>query len=590
MNFKSIRRWWKPEIGMVSEIDLDQSILDHLHRNMIWVPVVVVIASAGIVAVAAQSVPIFWPLMWFFAVVIAQLYRGNRLTILAQDRSRPSEERLSDCVRLFFLTSAAFSLATLFFPFTDIAYRSVASLIIVGLTVGGIATMQSYPPIFFSFAIPNTLGVTIGWLISTPQFMPYWLHVTMAFLVLILLLYLLQFSRENYRSFVVSQNTNAMLQRELEKAQRINDAKSKVFASASHDLRQPLQSITLLGHKLSDRSISDHERKSVAATIGVCVDLLSEELDMLLDISDLESDMSANNPELVDVCSVIESLTELYAPVAIAKDIVMNIERIQSPVVKVDRVLLTRLVRNLIDNALKYTSKGSVTITINRQDDLVLIDIEDSGQGISTQDQARIFDEFYQSGNPERDRSKGLGLGLSVVNRILPLIGGKLTVESTLNVGSRFKLQIPASDETVAKSQRLDPVISSERTMSDASAVLDGKRVLLIEDHELVQKATMALLESNGAEVLLALDWGGVLEVTDTALPDLLISDLSLPKESGLDIANRLRQRNASLPVILISGDMTSDLAVNADNAGYKVLGKPVNVPTLLGEIGLLLA
>lgn len=535
---------------------------------------------------ASQSVPVIWPLLWIAVVLCCQVYRSIEIKKLAADRSRSSAERLGECLKLFFMTSAAFALSALFFPFTDEPFRYVLTVIVVGLIIGSIATLQGYPPVFFSFAVPNGLGVSLGWLVSAPQVIPYWVHVVLAIMMLVLLAYLLGFSRDAYQSFARSQNTNAQLQMELERAQRINNAKSKVFASASHDLRQPLQSISLLSHKLSDSSIPDHERKSVAATIGVCVDLLSEELDMLLDISDLESDMSANNPELVDVGSVVNNLKELYAPVALARDVALNVSCVGTPRVWADRVLFTRLVRNLIDNALKYTSAGEVTIDIAQQQGNVIIRFTDTGQGISEEDQSLIFDEFYQAGNPERNRARGLGLGLSVVNRILPLINGRLSVESTLDVGSCFTLKLPASNKTaLANGNAASESSNAAMNSTVEKGFLTGRRVLLIEDHQLVQNATRALLEANGAEVSLALDWSGVAQITETAAPDLLISDLRLPSESGLDIANRLRAVNPELPVVLISGDVTSELAQQAGQHGYKVLGKPVNVETLLREI-----
>ena len=589
MIFRAFRRWWQPDsIDQATVADIDQLMLDHLHRRMTRVPVFVIAIAAVIAIIAARSVPAIWATLWFVIVAAMQLFRGKHIVRLAKDQTRSSTSRLHDCVKLFFLTSGAFALAVSFFPFSMDLFRCILSLAVVGLIAGSIATLHGYPPIFFSFAVPNSLAISIGWLLSTPHALPYWIHVVLAVMMLVLLAYLLVFSRDTYHSFAINHHTQAMLQIELAKAQRINDAKSRVFASASHDLRQPLQSITLLSHKLSDKNISEYERTRVANTISVCVDLLSEELDMLLDISDLESDMSTNNPELVDVCGVIESLAELYAPVAIANDVALNIERIQSPVVKVDRVLLARLLRNLIDNALKYTFKGSVTITVNRNEDRAVIDFVDTGVGISAQDQTLIFDEFYQSGNQERDRSKGLGLGLSVVNRILPLIGGELSVKSTVDVGSRFRLMLPASDESIVVPGKPESRGMKQTSTTDVSKFLGGKRVLLIEDHELVQKATMSLFESNGAEVVLALDWRGVLQTLDTAMPDLLVSDLRLPKESGLEIATRLREQNPELPVLLISGDLSSDLAINAETAGYRVLGKPVNIATLFDEIELL--
>jgi len=215
---------------------------------------------------------------------------------------------------------------------------------------------------------------------------------------------------------------------------------------------------------------------------------------------------------------------------------------------------------------------------------MAFIDFEDTGVGISTEDQALIFDEFYQSGNPERDRSRGLGLGLSVVNRILPLVGGQLSVQSSVNEGSRFTLQLPASEQSIKQIQK-PPAASKVTESRGQSGVLSGKRVLLIEDHELVQKATKALLESNGAEVLLALNWAETERLLEQVMPDLLVSDLRLPQESGLQIANQLRAVKPDLPVVLISGEMSSELATEAERVGYRVLGKPVNVATLLSAI-----
>lgn len=580
-----LNKWWQVDsIDSATAAGIDQSMLDHLHRHMTRVPVFIIVIAAVIAIIASQSVPVIWPSLWFLLVVAVQLYRGQQIGRLAKDLSRPSTERLRKCVRLFFLTSAAFALAAGFFPFAHEPFRCVLSMAVVGLIAGSLATLRGYPPIFLAFAIPNSLAISLGWLVSAPHHIPYWVHVVLAILMMVLLGYLLVFSRDTYRLFAISQNTNAQLQHELKKARQINDAKSKVFASASHDLRQPLQSISLLSHKLSEGNVADEERKSVAATIGVCVDLLSEELDMLLDISDLESDMSANNPELVDVCSVIDNLADLYAPVAIAKDVALRVDKQGFPVVMADRVLLTRLMRNLIDNALKYTSEGSVQVTVGREGAHVFIDFADTGVGISAEDQELIFDEFYQSGNPERDRSQGLGLGLSVVNRILPLVGGQLSVQSTVNEGSRFRLQLPASSQSIEQVQK--PTAEAKiAESSDSAAALSGKCVLLIEDHELVQKATMALLESNGAEVVLALNWSDTERLLEQVIPDLLISDLRLPNESGLQIASQLRAINPDLPVILISGEIASELATEAERAGYLVLGKPVNVATLLNAI-----
>lgn len=573
------RRWW--DIAPIDDSateNIDQAVLEHLHTHVVRVPYLFLVATAIMAMMIAQSVPWVWPALWFLAVALVQLVRAPLMVRTIEDTARPARERLARCVKWFLFSSTVFATIIVFFPFVSESVRFIFTILIIGLVVGGIASLQGYPPIFFSFAIPNIGAVILGWLFTTPEHSPVWVHYALAGLTFLLLLHLFGFSRYTYRAFATAQILNSDLQAALLRANEANEAKSKFFTAASHDLRQPLQSIGFLSHSIERSYSNPAEVKKLSVSINRCVSFLSNEIDTLLDISSLDTGQVTVRPQPIELTEVLQHVTDIYQPQAQAGGIKLSMVVNDRPIINADKVLLTRLLRNLVDNACKYTHHGDVTLTLSVVDGFAEIVVEDTGIGISVEHQARIFDEFHQVGNPQRDRRKGLGLGLSVVNRLLVLLNGSLSVESTIGVGSKFSVCFPLDR---SRESLVPPCARSLRQFSH--------KALLIEDDEDVREATQLLLESWGFAVSTALDWASVEASLLQSLPDIVISDLRLPCESGLQIATRIRQHHHQMPVLLISGDHSSPLAVEAMSMGYVVLSKPVSVGGLNAEIASLL-
>lgn len=571
------QRWWKPEAIEPAVADkVDKAVLNNIYLHVVRVPFAVLLAAALIAAMAAQSVPLIWPAMWFVSVLLYQVFRTwwvRRISAVDDDKTA---ERLNTCVQLFFWGSCLFALSVTFVPFANDTYRFVLTIIMIALVVGGIATLHGYPPLHFSIAVPNIGAVTLGWLVSSPNDGNYWVHYALAGLLLLLLVYMFGFSRYTYRSVAAMQVMNSDLQEALESAQAAHAAKTHFFQAASHDLRQPLQSITIMSHNLSNRNLSAENTK-IVDSIGKSVAALSQELDMLLEIAELDSDTLTLNKTVVDVAALLEDIIDLFKPIASSKGVVVTGRFDARPTIETDTVLLNRLFRNLVDNAVKYTDKGSVTIFLHIVDAKVVVEIEDTGVGIDSKDLGLIFNEFYQTDNPERDRRKGLGLGLSAVQRIVPLLDAVMSVDSTLHKGSCFRLEFTGACDRNERRSIDFATAPHERSLSD-------RPILLIQDDPVLRDATRTLLESWNMDVSVATDWHSTSLSIRFEPPDVVLCDLQLINESGYEIANGLKISQPHLPLILFSEENSLERE-SVKIGDTKVLSKPVDVGVLAAEI-----
>ncbi|OED37325.1 hypothetical protein AB833_23895 [Chromatiales bacterium (ex Bugula neritina AB1)] len=572
-----LRRWWEPEsIDSAIALNIDKAILENIHMHVMRVPISVMAAAALVAGMAAQSVPAIWPLMWFAAISVFQIVRFLWIRKLSSVDDDNISQRLSTCVHLFFYGSCLFALSACFIPFADESYLFVLTIVMIGLVVGGIATLNGYPPLHFSIAVPNIGAIMLGWIITGPDGGGYWVHYSMAALLVLLVSYLFSFSRDTYRAIATMQVMNAELQKALDSARTANEARSHFFRVASHDLNQPLQSISLMTHNLANRDLGA-ENQWIIDSIGNNVSVLTQELDMLLDISELDSDHFSVNNKRVDLAPVLAEVADLYRPMAAEKGLALVTLLDSAPDIESDQVLLTRLFRNLVDNAVKYTNEGTVTIKLHTSEGLAIVEIEDTGIGIDEKDQQLIFTEFYQKNNPQRDRQKGLGLGLSAAQRIVPLLDAVMTIESTLNSGSCFRVEFAAVQPRDAAETTTGSVGSGVESRG-----LSGKSVLLIEGDEILCDATTSLLESWNMAVVAANDWHSVSDLLDQKLPDLIICDLQLPGEDGYEIANALKISRPHIPLILLADENSIERG-GVDSS--RVLSKPVDVSLLQKEI-----
>jgi PAS domain S-box-containing protein len=368
-------------------------------------------------------------------------------------------------------------------------------------------------------------------------------------------------------------------------AEAANLAKSRFLATASHDLRQPLQTLSLLNGALK-RSTHDPELREGFAQQEQAIDTMAKLLNALLDISKLES--GAIKPELKDfrVSQLFEELRNEFGQLAEQQGLELNVEPCDDRVHS-DPSLINQLLRNLLSNAIKYTPEGSVSLRCRHEPPRVRLEVIDTGIGIPAGDIPHIFEEFYQVGVPANASRQGYGLGLSIVNRIVQLLGVSLEVQSEPGKGSSFSVWLPAATGP-SEAFGVKAVAAGERVHFDTN-----QTVLLIEDDPAVRNATRMLLKVSGYNVLVADSKQGALEQAG-AHPDIavLIADYHLAaSETGMQVITATRELlGRPLKAVLMTGDTSSAVKGAADDRQLRLARKPINANELLALLEELVA
>ena len=355
-------------------------------------------------------------------------------------------------------------------------------------------------------------------------------------------------------------------------AERANRAKSKFLASASHDLRQPVQSLVLLLAVVERQVAACPAAVETVGKMKQALGGLNRLLTSILDLSSLDAGAVEACMEAVDLGALLGRLTTEYAPKAASRGLSFRVVRRGFHVVA-DATLLERALRNLIENALRYTPKGGILIGARRRGDRVRIDVVDTGIGVAASEQAEIFEEFYQVDNPGRDLEKGLGLGLAIVSRLADLLGAKVEVASRVGRGSRFSLTLPLAEAPAL------PIVE------DTHFEDPGGRVLVVEDNSILRDGLERMLRQWGYETAAASSgeeavdvaekegwrFGGV--VTDQRLGGGL---------QGVDTARAIARRSGRvIPALILTGDTSREGIAEIAASGFEVLHKPISAEQL---------
>ncbi len=436
-----------------------------------------------------------------------------------------------------------------------------------------------------------------------------------------------------------------------EEAERANLAKSKFLAAASHDLRQPMHALGMFVATLSQQP-STLLQKQLITQIDRAVGAMGDLLDSLLDISRLDAGAVETRIAMLPLRPLFDRIGNEFAAVAQGKGIELVVRR-TSFWVRSDRILLERIVVNLLSNAVRYTERGRIVLAARpcgANLDQVRIEVRDSGPGIPEDAQEAIFDEFVQLGNPERDRSKGIGLGLAIVTRLASLLDHRLHLRSALGAGSTFGVVVPrvGGDEVAAmqaaaarfaaaaqrdvanaptgpraarrqpqarpridtgNGQRRDgtrrqhglaathgPSVDrrapEREDLENAATPFLGRRILVIDDDTMVRDSLSLVLKSWGALVATASgDPSLPTKLRDAERPDLILCDLRLENElDGVQMLSAIREcLDADIPAVLITGDTDPERTAFAMSSGNPVLHKPVRPAQLRALIRNLL-
>ena len=369
-------------------------------------------------------------------------------------------------------------------------------------------------------------------------------------------------------------------------ADRANLAKSRFLATASHDLRQPLQSLALLNGTLR-RLISDPDALDALAQQNQAIGAMSRLLNALLDISKLES--GAIKPDITEfrVATLFDELRAEFAGLAGSKGLRLAVEP-SADTVRSDPSLVGQILRNLIANAIKYTMKGSISLGCHREAEAVRIDVRDTGIGIPRDQLDHIYDEFYQVGVAANSSRDGYGLGLSIVQRLVRLLELHIDVQSQVGSGSTFSLALPAGGALAA------PI--SRHTFQPATRPVRPRvqhHVLLVEDDPGVRNATRVFLKVEGYRVSAAASLAeAVALATETRDIDVIVSDYHLGNgATGTDVIATIRASlGRPVKAVLMTGDTSTAVRDMYQDAGLRMTSKPINADELLALMRELIA
>jgi len=353
-------------------------------------------------------------------------------------------------------------------------------------------------------------------------------------------------------------------------ADRANKAKSLFLASASHDLRQPLNAMQMYIAALQSK-VKDKEIMRIIEDINSVSISTARLLNALLDVSELEVGAIKPRFESFSVNNMLISIFQSFLP--LAKDKGLNFRVVPSSLyVRSDPALLERILGNFMSNAIRYTNKGSVLIGCRKRGDKVVIEVWDTGCGISDDQMSLIYEDFYQIENKERDRGKGLGLGLALAKRLADSLEHTIDSKSSLGSGSCFSVSVDLAENKADKNQ-------SEIFMNIMN--LSGINILLVEDDIDVLKATKQLLESWGCKVKTARNKDEVMNLIKENPydnPDIILADNRLPGDSsGIDITYLIQEKlQASIPCVIMTGDVERNHVQSIIDQGFPVLLKPI--------------
>jgi signal transduction histidine kinase/CheY-like chemotaxis protein len=532
-------------------------------------------------------------LFWLAGLLMADVYvfftpRWNP--------SRPVREsaywarKISRMVTLVSMVTAV--VPWLIVPHDNLPMTSLLMAVIVGSCARAAQSLWPLKPALFGYTMPMSLGM-----ITALAWQGDGLHLFLAAAGAAYLLLTLHAGVGQHKLLTASlmlrfenEALAARLGEQIAATERASEEKTRFLGTASHDLRQPLHAIALFGAALENELRGRPEGRN-AERLMRAVNALGASLDTMLDVSRLDAGVITPAPQPVQLDALFLPLNHTFAARAEQKQLQLRV-RASGLWVHSDPQLLHRMLSNLIDNALKYTARGGVTVMARERGDSVWIEVRDSGIGIAPEQSGRIFEEFYQINNPGRDRSRGLGIGLSIVQRLSRLLGHPVQMHSRPGRGTHFRVVVPAVN---AAARELVGVLSSAATAEEAAErrrgpvpVLPG-RVLLLDDELEIREAMMGLLRSHAIDAHAVADEAGAAAALQQASGegrpfDLLLCDYRLADGAdGLDAGLRLSQgQGMTTPLLLITGETSPDRLQRVRESQVPVLFKPVVADSLL--------
>lgn len=353
-------------------------------------------------------------------------------------------------------------------------------------------------------------------------------------------------------------------------AEKANLSKTRFLAAASHDLLQPLNAARLFISTLLERSLADKNLQLVERA-DFALKGVESLLSALLEISKLDAGAVPVVISDFELSDLFNRLQEEYGPLAAQKGLELKVI-VSKACVNSDQKLLSRILRNFVSNAVRYTDKGRILIGAKRRGSILRLSVYDQGHGISAENTERIFEEFRQLETKPSNEEKGAGLGLAIVSRIAETLGHEILLTSELEAGSCFSVEVP-----FVKNKR---ILAQPTKVDKLGESLSGMSVLVVDNETDIQHGMRALLENWEVHVLTAGSLQEAMVVLDefSAFPDAVIADYHLSEtETGIELLSRLkRDRKRDFPAMVITADRTDELRASVTSHGYALLNKPL--------------
>lgn len=367
----------------------------------------------------------------------------------------------------------------------------------------------------------------------------------------------------------------------------VTAAKGHFLAAASHDLRQPVSAIGLITDLLHER-LTDPGQRGLTDRLMRAVASMESLLKGLLDLSRLDSGTVEVHPQAVPLQKLLESIASHESESAHYKGLSLRVRPTQATA-WTDPILLEQILRNLVGNAVRHTERGGILVGVRHRPNYLLIQVWDTGSGISDADKARIFDDFVQLTNPARERRRGLGLGLAIVKRASKLLNHPIDVRSQPHQGSCFSVRVPIADASAhdASPQSTTALISPTLHTAQPWA---GCHALVIEDDQTIRDALSNLLRSWGFKVTCGPSLTWLTQHGHQEHWDLLISDHRLTDGTGREAVQYIRSIQSGTPALIVTGDTSTDQLNTLAHSGLPVLHKPFRSAKLRAMIQEIMA
>ncbi len=560
--------------------DVETELIRIVYQQSYTALIGVIATATGIAVVFVNEVSAQVVSAWLITIYVLSFIRYLSI------KKFKAQDGLAETVihwgRLFaffaFLSGLTWGAASIIFFTPDkIELFNILALIIIAMSVGSLAALSAYPKAFYLFVVPAMLPMIWRYLSVDESY--YTIFGSLLFVFNLALLSIVRVNNRMIHDSIILRFENIDLIEQLteqkEKAELANISKTKFLASASHDMRQPIHAMGLFLGVLEER-VEKEDQKIIVQKIQKSSDALGSLLDSLLDISKLDAGVIKVVPETFLLNSLFDALNNEFQ--AVAKEKNLQIKFVSTKLcVNSDYHIIERITRNLISNAIRYTESGRILVACRRYQGQTLIAVYDTGIGIPENKIQAVFREFYQLHNPERDRSKGLGLGLAIVERMAKLLGMPLYIKSLVGKGSVFGFVLPAVQASI-------PAITKVVAAPDI-LYFDGKMVLVVDDEEEISDSLTELLRSWHCDVIAAASANEAVQALrkNKKRPDVMLVDYRLcDNETGMMAIDRInllyagRESGKTIPAVIITGDTAPDRIKEAERSGYRILHKPV--------------